>query len=291
MCGVSLWAGRIWWRGLQLSPLKDGAIQSLLRMDLNRIWISGRGVLVMGFACLSCGAWGEDALAVDVDVVELRETIGKIVDVKAQAAGERMAWEARKAEMAELLELHRREMAMLDEELEVAGGAAAGYDEAKRGAEEAIAEFRRVRALAGGLLERLKPRALALADRFPAPLAEEAKGDRVKLESWEAGDEPREGLQAILGMVAKAEQFNRRIRRSSEVRDGQEVEVIYLGLARAYYLGRSGVAGVGEPGPEGWAWTERKSIAGEVRKALAQLDKKRPPDLVELPVKISGEGN
>ena len=62
------------------------------------------------------GAWAQEA-AVDADVVELRETIAKIVDVKALAASERMAWEARKTEMAELLGLYGREMAMLDEEL------------------------------------------------------------------------------------------------------------------------------------------------------------------------------
>jgi hypothetical protein len=74
------------------------------------------------------------------------------------------------------------------------------------------------------------------------------------------------------------------------VRDGQEVDVIYLGLARAFYLGRNGAAGVGEPGAEGWTWRANEAIAGEVGKALAQLDKKRPPELVELPVKIVEEG-
>jgi len=243
---------------------------------------------VLGVLLLRCVALAQEA--VDGDVVELRATIGKIVDVKAQTAAERVAWEARKTEMGELLELYRREMAMLDEELTAAGESAGGYDEAKRGAEEAIGALRRVRALAGEVVARSKPRALALAARFPAPLADEVTAERVKLESWRAGDEPRDGLQAILGMVAKAEQFNRRIRRSREVRDGQEVDVIYLGLARAFYLGRNGAAGIGEPGAEGWTWTANKVVAGEVRKALAQLDKKRPPQLVELPVKIVEEG-
>lgn len=273
-----------------MCPLMEGAIKPLLRMNLNNSWLLGSWWLMTGLAGLSCGAWGQEA-AVDGDVVELRGTIGKIVEVKAQAAKERMEWESRKAEMAELLELYRREMAMLDEELEAAGESAGGYDEAKRGAEEAIARLRRVRTLAGEVMARSKPRALALASRFPAPLVKEVKADRVKLESWKPGDEPRGGLQAILGMVTKAEQFNRRIRRSSEVRDGQEVEVIYLGLARAYYLGRDGAAGVGEPGAEGWRWSADRAIAGEVGKALAQLDKKRPPELVKLPVKIVEGGD
>lgn len=255
-------------------------------MNLNRSRLSR---LLLGLVLLPWGAWAQEA-GVDGDVVVLRETIAKIVDVKAQAAGERMAWEDRKAEMAELLDLYRREMALLDEELASGGQSAGDFDVAQQEAEAAVAEFRRVRSLAGEVVLRSKPRALALAGRFPVPLLDEVEADRVKLEEWKPGDEPRDGLQAILGMVAKAEQFNRRIRRSREVRDGQEVEVIYLGLARAYYLGRDGVAGVGEPGAQGWAWTENPAIAGEVGKALAQLDKKRPPELVELPVKIVEEG-
>lgn len=271
-----------------MCPLMEGAIQLLLlRMNLNRCRLAGCLSWVLGLGILGGGARGQEE--VDGDVVALRETIGKIVDVKARMAEERTAWESRKSEMAELLELYRREMAMLDEELQAAGESAGSYEESRRGAEEAIASLRRVRALAGEVLERSKPRALALAARFPAPLRQEVKVDRLKLESWEAGAEPRDGLQAILGMVAKAEQFNRRIRRSSEVRDGQQVEVIYLGLARAYYLGRNGEAGTGEPGTEGWTWRADKAIAGEVRKALAQLDQKRPPELVELPVRIEQE--
>lgn len=260
----------------------------MLRMNLNNNGQMGRWVSIFGILLLMCGARGQET-AVDGDVVALRETISKIVDVKAQAAAERMGWEARKTEMTELLALYGQEMAMLDEELALAGASAGGYDEAKKRAEGEIAALRRVRALAGEVVARSKPRALALAARFPVPLASEIEVERVKLETWQAGDEPREGLQAILGMVSKAEQFNRRIRRNREVRDGQEVEVIYLGLARAYYVGRNGDAGVGEPGPDGWNWTTDKAIAGEVRKALAQLDKKRPPELVELPVKIVDE--
>jgi hypothetical protein len=226
----------------------------------------------------------------DAQVVELRETISKVVDVKSRASQEKGDWDGRKAEMAELLKLHRQELELLSEELEKAGSSAGGYDEKKREAEVELEQLKAARRAASEAVVRNRDRMLAMAKRFPAPLAKEAEVERVSLESWERGDEARDGLQAILGMVTKAEQFNRRITRSKEERDGREVEVIYMGLGRAYYADRSGNAGVGEPGVDAWEWVSRPELNGEVIKALDELDKKRPPELVELPVKIEEVG-
>lgn len=222
----------------------------------------------------------------DARVVELRETIAKIVDVKSQASKERSDWEARKGEMNELLGLHRRELELLTEELEKSGVSATGEDEQRQEAEAEIATLKDARRAAGEAVARNRDRALALVARFPKPLALEAEVDRISLEQWEPGDEPRDGLLPILAVVTKAEQFNRRISRSKEVRDGREVEVLYLGLARAYYADRSGNAGIGTPGGDGWVWESRPELAGEIVKAFDELDRKRPPELVELPVKI-----
>ncbi|MBB5352821.1 hypothetical protein HNR46_003069 [Haloferula luteola] len=222
----------------------------------------------------------------DAQVVELRETIAKVVDVKTQASAERSGWETQKAEMSELLGLHRRELELLNEELEKSGTSAGGDDELKTEAEEGISRLKAARREAGEAVARNRERALALAARFPKPLAEDAMLELAALKEWQPGDEPRDGIQAILGLVTKAEQFNRRITRGQEVRDGREVEVLYLGLARAYYADRSGHAGIGIPANGGWKWESRPEIAKEVLKAFDELDRKRPPELVELPVKI-----
>jgi len=232
------------------------------------------------------------ATAEEVDeaaVVELRAVISEVVDTRALASEEASEWRARQAEMAALLELHRRELGLLGEELGKAGQAAGGYDESKREAEARIAELKEARAAAAETVAAQRERALAIAARFPAPLAEEVAGDRERLAAWRAGDDPREGLQAILAMVTAAEQFNRRITRRREARDGREVEVIYLGLARAFFAGPAGIAGIGVPGAEGWSWSSRPEIHGEVDKALAELDRRRPPELVRVPVEIERE--
>jgi hypothetical protein len=222
----------------------------------------------------------------DARIIELRETISKIVDTQALESKERSDWENRKAEMAALLDLHRREIALLDEELELAGQSAGGHDDSKVEAEAELERLRATRRAASEAVARNVPRAIALARRFPTPLIQETELERTTLTNWKPADDPREALQAILGLVAKAEQFNRRIGRSREVIDNREVEVLYLGLTRAFYADRGGNAGIGEPAASGWSWTPRPAIHSEVQKAFATLDKRRPPEHVDLPLQI-----
>ncbi len=226
----------------------------------------------------------------DAAVVSLRETISKIVETDALRSKELADWEARKASMAELLELHRRELALLDEELEKAGGSADEFAARKDEKAREIARLKEARDAVRAAVLKARPRMLALAKRFPQPLGDEVESDRLKLEGWREDEEPRAALQAVLSMVGAAEQFNRRITRSIEVRDDREVEVLYLGLARAYYGDRNGNAGVGMAGVDGWQWESKPELAGEIASAFDQLDRKRPPELVELPVKIITEG-
>ena len=243
------------------------------------------------FALLSACAI---SLAAEPEIVVLRETISQVVDVKTQSSQEKNAWELEKASMAGLLDLHKKELALLDEELAAAGQSTDGYDEKQEEAKAGIAKLKESKSLTGETVSANKALALALAKRFPLPLKKDAEADIIELEEWQKGDEPRQGLQAILRIITQAEQFNRRLTRVKEERDGRQVDVIYLGLASAYYADRNGSAGIGTPGVDtpgvdGWTWTGQDDLHDEVMLVLAQLDKKRPPELVSLPVKIEAQ--
>lgn len=258
----------------------------LLRIILNK-GLGGlrSGILAGGICCLTAGSL--PAQEADAAVVELRESIARLVELRSMESRERADWEARKAEMAELLELQRRELALLDEELAEAGASAGGHDEAAEGMREEIETLREARALARQALQGAVPRLLALERRFPQPLRDECEVERGQLETWRAENEPREALQALIAILGKAEQFNRRVTRARDVRDGRVVEVIYLGLGRAFYVGRDGAAGFGEPSAEnGWTWRERRDLHGAVGEALRMLDKQLPPGRVNLPLQV-----
>jgi hypothetical protein len=222
----------------------------------------------------------------DAAVVELRETISKVVDIQTTESEERLNWKARKDEFAALLDLQTRELKLLDEELNKAGQSAPSHAEATEGIKTEIVALKQARSLATEAVSRNLPRVASLAKRFPQPLLKEAEIEIATLAAWKPTDEPRDALSSILALLAKAEQFNRRFTRTTEIRDGLEVKVLYLGLAQAYYMDLKDQAGIGQPGASGWEWKSKPEIRAELNAAFETLDKKRPPNMVTLPLEI-----
>ncbi len=219
-------------------------------------------------------------------ITELRETISKIVDTQTLESKERLDWEARKEEMATLLELHQKELALLDEELAAAGKSAPGHDGSTETLKSEIEALKASRRLTAEAVARNVPRALAIAASLPAPLLTEAEPELSALRTWKASDEPREALRSILVLLGKAQQFNRRFNRSTQIINGREAETLYLGLGCAFYADSKGNAGIGMPAPDGWKWEPRPEIHSEIISAFETLDKKSPPAMVELPLEI-----
>lgn len=220
-------------------------------------------------------------------VAEAREAITRWVEVEDTISAERAAWAAEQATMAELLELHRKELALLDEELAKAGASAGSHDATMTEARAELARLRTAREQVAAALATTVPRLRELVRRFPQPLRDEARDDLTALDAWKPDAEPRDGLRAVIGVLARADAFNRRLTRTREVRDDAEVEVLYLGLARAYYVGGN-TAGIGTPGPNGWEWRADPALAAELRKGLAMLEKRRPPAELKLPMAVDG---
>ncbi len=246
-------------------------------------------ILAAAVACLATAGFAhadQDGADEEVTVEELRETIAGIVEAQTIASRELHDWEARKALMADLLDVHRREIELLTEELETSGRSAPGHDDAVTEAESEIADLRETRANLTAAIREARPRLHALSERFPKPLANDVSEDLARLAAWEPGDEAREALQPLLGVLAEAARFNRRFTRSLEVVDDREVDVLYLGLARAFYADRSGNAGIGLPGAGGWEWKADPALNRRVLRAFDILDQKRPPARVELPLQI-----
>ena len=238
-------------------------------------------------ACIaSAGATLAEEGGGEVTVEELRTTITSIVEVQTQASRELRDWEARKATMADLLDVHRREIELLTEELETSGRSAPGHSETVEAAQGEIDALRQTRAKLTAAVQQARPRLLAIAERFPQPLAQDTREDIAALAAWEPGDEPREALQPLLGILTKAGQFNRRFTRSVAVIDDREVQVLYLGLTRAFYADRAGNAGIGIPAADGWQWQPDPDLNRRILRAFDILDQKRPPTRVELPLHI-----
>ena len=222
----------------------------------------------------------------DSGIIELRATISKIVDVQVIESKERLAWETRRQELGKLLQLHRQELVFLDEELGEAGNSAPAHAEAIAEIKVEIEALKQARRLTSEAVARNIPRIMHLAKSLPEPLTKELETELATLNSWQPSDEPRAALRSIIALLGKAEQFNRRFTRTTEVREGQEVGVLYLGLAQAFYAGRKDKAGIGQPGPDGWTWKVQPEIHSELINTFEILDQKQPPSMVTLPLEI-----
>jgi hypothetical protein len=100
-----------------------------------------------------------------------------------------------------------------------------------------------------------------------------------------------ERFQNVLGILNEMNRANSEISVAYEIRklaDGtsSEVQVIYVGLAQAYYISPTGEAGVGVPGPEGWQWSPLPKAASDILFALEIIQGKHSPAFVPLPVTI-----
>jgi hypothetical protein len=133
----------------------------------------------------------------------------------------------------------------------------------------------------------------SLSKRLPEPLQEELRVDVEFINTDAALDTPRDILKSIISILNAAGNFNRTITLVEETRsldNGKKitVNVLYLGLCRAYYAADLGpLAGIGEPSIEGaWSWTENADIADQVRKTIAVFRKSSQPQVVDLPVQL-----
>lgn len=66
------------------------------------------------------------------------------------------------------------------------------------------------------------------------------------------------------------------------------VNVLYLGLCRAYYASANGsIAGIGVPSTtDQWQWTEQNEIAQQVSQTISVYLKAKQPQLINLPVQL-----
>ncbi len=229
-----------------------------------------------------------------VDPEATRELIRQWVQTERILSEEKTTWQVEKKRMQDLLDIYQKELKLLDEELSRVGGSARLVDENKQKLEKELKEYREAQRLLSDAMARLLPRVRALIVRLPEPLTDGVSADVEFLKSPEALGKPRDVLKSMIAILTASGQFNRAITIAEQTREvtgkgKMTVKVVYLGLCRAYYTTASGdTAGIGIPGKNGWIWKAKPGIADEIRRAIAIYQKDKQPQLVKLPVQLSG---
>jgi FtsZ-binding cell division protein ZapB len=224
-----------------------------------------------------------------------RETLSKWVETKQMISKERSEWATGKDILEDRVRLAQAETDTVRDKLKEISAAVA---EAQKKRDELAAQNDKLKATA----EKSKAMVIAaekqlrpLLPQLPEPLREKLKPiiARFPEDSEKSTASLAERLQNVLGILDQASAFNSTVASVKELRtfpDGTRAEVttVYLGLSQAYYTNREGtLAGIGHPGPEGWAWKPDNANGKKILLAVHILEgKEKGATFIDLPVKI-----
>jgi len=257
------------------------------------------GVLAPALAALSIGAPQGAPAADATDAVrqptleETRLTLAKWIETQQIIGKERNDWQQGKEILQGRIDLVGKEVGVLRERIRQSEEAVAQSD---RKRDELLAQDAELKTLGEQLASAatvMEERVRSLLKQLPDPV----KGriaplvERIPADPAATRVTPAERFQNVLGILNEVNKANSEISVAYEIRtlaDGSssEVQVIYLGLAQAYFLSPKGEAGIGRPAEDGWKWEPAPGAARQIMLALEVIEGKHVPTFVPLPIKI-----
>lgn len=225
---------------------------------------------------------------------ETRLTLAKWIETQQIISKERNDWQQGREILQGRVELVGKEVGALRERIKQAESA---VSESNRKRDELVAESERLKAVGSQLLEAvtvMESEIRKLSRRMPEPVAAKLAPllERIPADPAATRVSVAERFQNVLGILNELNKANSEITIAYEIRtlaDGSssEVQVIYVGLAQAYFLSPRGEAGIGRPTEDGWKWEPApKGVADDILLALEIMQGKHSPSFVPLPVSI-----
>ena len=237
-----------------------------------------------------CGmSFGQELPTQQQSPAKTKVLIQEWVKTERLISEESKAWSIEQEQLKELMGLYETEISLIQQELEAAGEVTTSLDEKTEQLKKKAALFEQERSALKGRLKKQRVRLLRMVSHFPQPLQQQIERETVTLEAEDST--LRENASAMLQVVKAAGQFNRTVSYSEEMQsvgtagEKRQLRVLYLGLARAYYLSGD-TAGTGQPAAGGWKWAVNDEIRPAVKKAIAVFQKTARPELVILPVEV-----
>ncbi len=246
-------------------------------------------ITLLSLSSSLCAQGKKDTL----DPAAKRELIKQWVQTERLITEEKNTWKVEKQRMQDLLNIYQKELTLLNEEIEKAGASAELADDRKGELESELKAYRDAQRLLIDSLTNMLPRTRNLIKRLPDPLQKELSTDIDLLSSPDAMEKPRDVLKSILNVLTSAGRFNRSVTVAEQTRElgsGEKMtlNVLYLGLARAYFASSAGdTSGIVTLGEDGWNWQDKPELADDIRRAIAVYKKDQQPQLIQLPVGLN----
>jgi hypothetical protein len=224
---------------------------------------------------------------------ETRLTLSKWIETQQIISKERNDWQQGKEILQGRIELVGKETSQLKDRIAQSEAAVLESNRKRDELTKQNANLKETGAQLAAAVAKMEAKVRSLAKLAPEGLATKLTPllQRIPTDPASTRISAAERFQNVLGIMNELNKANSEITIAYEIRqlaDGSssEVQVIYVGLAQAYYLSPRGEAGIGRPGENGWSWTPAKDQAGTIFTALEIIQGKHPPAFVGLPVNI-----
>lgn len=143
-------------------------------------------------------------------------------------------------------------------------------------------------------VSRLESKVTHLSELLPLAVAQRISPllDRIPENPSETKLSISTRMQNLLGVINEVDKFNGGVSVVSELRKNQsgaevQAQVIYVGLAQAYFVDPSGeFAGTGIPGENGWQWSIQPELAPKIQTAIDIYKGSKPAAFVGLPLQL-----
>ncbi len=235
-------------------------------------WLAALGLLV-----------GLPAMAEQAESIrDYRSKMEKWVETRQILSAERADWQVEQETLRATRDLLRREKQALEEETQRLSASNTAADDERRELLLTRAELQRSRQALEARVRLLEQRVIELGPQLPPPL--QKKLDLLFVQIPEDPDNTRlpigQRLVTVLGVLGQADKFNGTATFVGETRAvaegdaGQEaarvsVRTLYWGLGQALYVDSQGrSAGIGQPGPNGWEFSNDPAIADDIRRLI-----------------------
>ncbi len=237
------------------------------------------------------GGGAEPAAAPKIE--ETRLTLSKWIETQQIISKERNDWQQGKEILQGRIDLVGKEVSQLKDRIAQSEAAVVESQKKRDDLTAQNAQLKEVGAQLATTVTQMEAQVQKLAKLAPEGVATKLLPllQRIPADANTTRVSAAERFQNVLGILNELNKANSEITIAYEIRqlaDGSssEVQVIYVGLAQAYYLSPRGEAGIGKPTDNGWVWRPATDQAGAIFTALEIIQGKHPPEFVGLPISI-----
>jgi len=248
--------------------------------------------ILYGLAALVAGSalQAQDEAAVQKEIEQAKEVISKYVQSRQEIARVKNEWKSYQELTQRRIDLYEREIKQLTSLIDAAEKDTTQAERQIAGVKDDIAMLRSANDIVANSLPAYEDKMREMYQYFPSPL--KSKVERL-VKTLGKPRQASDRMAILIGILNEVDKFNAEYNFDTfekKLPNGETrlVDVIYIGLAVAYYADSEGtIGGVGVPAAKEWIWTERDDLAPAIRESILYYNGDiKPAMLVNLPVEI-----